>query len=229
MWAVIRYGGIEKVKKKIPVIVLNILVIAWLIILQSTKVSATLGNIESLVYSDDEFDDDKSFATSLKSTFATGGLKASLWTRPASEYGINSIMSNSDCTYISAQGSSDGSVIELKKNSVYYRPDNVVKGMNGNLVFLSVCYGAKTDSSSGANLCSTIVNRGYRAAIGYKAEVGVEECRAFEKEFFYNWVVEKKYLLPAFTTARDYVSSRYGSSNAVVTSAAYFGNGALKH
>ena len=207
-------------KRKKLVILLNILVIAWLIILQSTKVS--------LVYSDDEFDGDKSFATRLQNIFTTGGLKASLQTRPASAYGINSIMSNSDCTYISAQGSSDGSVIELKKNSVYYTPDNVAKGMNGNLVFLSVCYGAKTNSS-GANLCSTIVKRGYRAAIGYKTEVGVEECRTFEKEFFYNWIVEKKYLLPAFSTARDYVSSRYGSSNAVVTSVTYFGNGSLKH
>ena len=52
-------------KRKILVISLNLLVIAWLIILQSTKVSATLGNIESLVYSDDEFDGDKNFATSL--------------------------------------------------------------------------------------------------------------------------------------------------------------------
>ena len=159
-------------KRKILVISLNLLVIAWLIILQSTKVSATLGNIESLVYSDDEFDGDKNFATSLKSTFTTGGLKASLWTRPTSEYGINSILSNSDCTYIS---------------------------------------------------------KGYRAAIGYKGKVGVGECREFEKDFLYNWVVEKKCIINAFTAARDYVSSKYGSSNPVPATAAFFGNGSLKH
>ncbi len=216
-------------KKKILVMTLNIVVIAWIVLLQSTNVSATMGNIESLVYSDDEFDGDKNFATSLKSTFATGGLKASLWTRPTSKYGINSILSNSDCTYISAQGSSDGSVIKLKNNAAYYTPDDVAKDMNGNLVFLSVCYGAKTNKVFGMNLCSTLVSKGYRAAIGYKGKVGVGECREFEKDFLYNWVVEKKCIINAFTTARDYVSSKYGSSNPVPATAAFFGNGSLKH
>ncbi|MDD6234443.1 MAG: hypothetical protein PUB17_04620 [Lachnospiraceae bacterium] len=216
-------------KKKVLVIILNLLVITWLIILQSTKVSATLGNAESIVYSSDNFDGEKNYAVSLKKIMENSGKNALIFERPKSVYGINSILSNSDCTYISAKGLTDGSIITLDKNYVYYRPDDVIKGMSGNLAFLSVCYGAKTDKVSGENLCTTLMNCGYRAVIGYESQIGVEEARAFEKEFFNNWMIDKKTLTNAFCSAKDYTSSRYGSNNPVSTSVRYFGNGALKH
>lgn len=216
-------------KRQKIVIVLNLLVIAWLIILQTTKAPDTLENVDAVVYSADFFQDEKNYAATLTNIMTDGGIKASLYERPTSVYGLNAILSNSDCTYISSMGQPDGSIIELKQYSVYYRPDDVTKDMNGNLVFLSVCYGAKTNKVSGMNLCSTLVSKGYRAAIGYKGKVGVGECREFEKDFFYNWVVEKKCIINAFTAARDYVSSKYGSNNPVPATAAFFGNVSLKH
>lgn len=42
-------------KKKVLVMTLNIVMIAWIVLLQSTNVSATMGNIDSVIYSDDFF------------------------------------------------------------------------------------------------------------------------------------------------------------------------------
>lgn len=88
-------------KKKILVMTLNIVVIAWIVLLQSTNVSATMGNIDSVIYSDDFFRGDKNFANEIKSCFEGRGNKTGLNSRPTSAYGINAILTNSDCTYLS--------------------------------------------------------------------------------------------------------------------------------
>lgn len=46
-------------KRQKIVIVLNLLVIAWLIILQTTKAPDTLENVDAVVYSADFFQDEK--------------------------------------------------------------------------------------------------------------------------------------------------------------------------
>lgn len=152
--------------------------------------------------------------------------------RPTSVYGLSSILSNSDCTYISTHGHTSGSklVLDMTTNpNIYYTALNVPTQMNCNLAFISACYSAKTNTDTNTNLCSKLVSCGYKTVIGYKTEVNVVASRELEDVFYKNWITYKKPASAALSTAREYVSSIYGSNSEAVTSVTLYGNSGLMH
>lgn len=220
-------------KKKILVMTLNIVGIAWIVLLQSTNVSATMGNIDSVIYSDDFFRGDKDFANEIKSCFEGRGNKMGLNSRPTSAYGINAILTNSDCTYLSSHGYSRGGKFWLSYNNgngavTYYTLSDVPKNFTSKLLYLNVCCGALT-TSSGTSLASKFVSGGFKTAIGYTKEIEVTSARVLEENFFKQWVTYRKPASTALSAAKEYTASVYGSKDLAVTSVKLFGNGGLVH
>ncbi len=217
-------------RKKILIATLNIIVIMWISILSCSNVSATIGNTETFVYSNDFFSGDYYHLLEMGGYFTNEGKSVNYIARPKLAYGLNSILTNSDCTHISTHGMSAGSKLVLDNDPyVYYMPSNVPTQMNCNLAFISACYGAKTNTSTNTNLCSTLVSRGYKTVIGYKEEVGVQSSRVLEDTFYKNWITYGKPASAALSTARSYASSVYGSNDEAVTSVTLYGNGGLVH
>lgn len=220
-------------KKKILIITLNIVMIAWIVILQSTNVSATIGNIDTYIYSEDFFNGDMDFGSEIKTCFEGRGNKMTLSKRPGSAYGINTIITNSDCTYLSSHGHSKGGQFWLSYNNgtgavKYYTLSDVPNNFSSKLLYLNVCCGA-LKTSSGDSLCSRFESGGFKTVIGYTKEIEVTSARVLEENFFKQWITYRKPASTALTAAKEYTSSIYGSSDLAVSSVKLFGNGSLVH
>ena len=92
--------------------------------------------------------------------------------------------------------------------------------MDCKFAYISVCYGAKSNTVTGKNLCSTLISNGYKAAVGYNTSVKVSESRVYE-ETFYKYLARGKTVHEARVATENELGGEYSD---IISSAQYFGN-----
>lgn len=196
----------------------------FVFLFQTTSVNATIGNVSIFVHSDDYFSGDKTFVNNLSLFFRASGHSVLAEDRPKAVYGMQQYMKNAESIYVSCHGGSEGSVIVLDagsslKSSVFGVSD-VPSGMECKFAYLSVCYGAKNNTGTGKNLCSTMISNGYKAVVGYDKSVTVKESRLYE-ETFYKYLSRGKSVYEAKIATEKELGDDYSK---IIDSTKYFGN-----
>lgn len=200
------------------------LLFSFIFLFQTINVKATIGNVSIFVYSDDYFSGDKAFVNKLSLFFRASGHSILLENRPKAVYGMQQYLKNSESIYISCHGIEEGSVMILdivnSSNMTYFRSFDVPGGMDCKFAYISVCYGAKSNTVTGKNLCSTLISNGYKAAVGYNTSVKVSESRIYE-ETFYKYLARGKSVYEARLATEEELGDKYSK---IISSAQYFGN-----
>lgn len=201
-----------------------LILLLFIFILQTTSVGATMGNKGVFLYSGDYFSDDRIFVDKLSMYFRLSGHSTLTENRPKVIYGMQQHMKNSESLYISCHGRHEGSVMVLDTGSssvsAVFGAADVPIGMDCKLVYLSVCYGSKSNISTGKNLCGTFINNGYKAAVGYDKSVSVENSRIYE-EAFYRYLSRGESIYGAKMATEKELGD---SCKEIIDSADYFGN-----
>ncbi len=204
-------------------------ILAIFCILISMPVFAYAANVKaSFIYSDDYFLNDEEHSKMLQSYFTTKGYSTNLETRPTIVYGLNQHLIHYKAVFLSSHGLQEGSKVVLK-NGVYYGPDDITTDVGAEFVFVSACYSAKTNIHSNKNLCSTLIANGAKAAIGYEDTVYVSSSRYYENIFYQKFIGLGGNAAWAYVQAQTQTRDEYGSSDTVVTSVKFFGNGEYKY
>ncbi len=159
-----------------------LLVLSFLLLFPSVKVEAVMGNVTTLIYSDDYFSGDKAVVSDYYEHFVSAGLSCRLTSRPTSVYAMQQEFKNSESVYISCHGTEIGSEIVLDSGITFYATD-VPANMRCKLAYLSVCCGGKTSVATGYSLCNNLIKNGYSVVVGYKTSVRVAYSRIYEKAF----------------------------------------------
>ncbi len=159
-----------------------LLVLSFLLLFPSVKVEAVIGNVTTLIYSDDYFSGDKAVVSDYYEHFVSAGLSCRLTSRPTSVYAMQQEFKNSESVYISCHGTSTGSEMVLDSGRTFYATD-VPSNMSCKLAYLSVCCGAKTSVATGYSLCNNLIKNGYSVVVGYKTSVRVAYSRIYENIF----------------------------------------------
>lgn len=168
----------------------KILILAFLFILMLSiiRVDATMGNINSFIYSSDYFYGDYSGVNNIAQCFRNKGISAEMMERPKSVYGMQQYFKYSESVYISTHGILEGGVLVLDGDEIsptlMFKASDVPKDMECKLVYMSACYSAKTSTDTRKNLCSAFISNGYKAAIGYTDSVSNTVSKDFEREFY---------------------------------------------
>lgn len=173
-------------------------------------------------HSNDYFTNDLQYVNSIQSYFDTYGMFTSVAIRPNVIYGWNYVIGISTYFFVSTHGSSDGSNLKISDTG-RYKSENVSTN-HCRIAFLSACYSAKTNTTSGNNLCQTFVNNGAEAAIGYNALVTTSHTRVFETQFYYNYVSNEYSLATSKANALVYVNNMFGSSCNLSSATKTFGD-----
>lgn len=163
---------------------LLLFIISFFILLPTVQVTATIGNTTTFLYSEDFFTGDKNIITSYYQKFISRNMPARLSSRPTSIYALQQELKNSESVFISSHGTDIGSVIVLNvtgSSTLLFDCSDIPKNMDGKLVYLSICYGAKNNAATGQNLCNTLVKNGYSTVIGYNTAVSSSKSRTYEK------------------------------------------------
>lgn len=209
-----------KILKKIAVVLLGIIISFGF----SVNVNATIGNVDTFIYSDDFFPGDMNYVnTVLRSNCILSGKSAISSSRPTNVYALKSNFINSDCIYISTHGKSEGSELVLTQGnpSVSFKATDVPTNMSGNFAFLSACYSAKNDAS-GKNICAEIANNGYAVSVGFTTAIAVSHVRTFEQKM-YQKLYEGQVYGAAFYYAKQSCENLYGVNANISTSARIYG------
>lgn len=167
----------------------TLLILLLLVFLfQTTSVGATIGNKGIFLYSSDYFSNDRIFVDKLAMYFRLSEHSTLTENRPKVVYGMRQHMKNSESIYISCHGRYEGGVMILdtgsSSDSAVFGAADVPIGTDCKLVYLSVCYGSKNNTSTGKNLCGTLISNGYKAAVGYDKSVSVKNSRIYEEAFY---------------------------------------------
>ncbi len=201
-----------------------LILLLFIFILQTTSVGATMGNKGVFLYSGDYFSDDRIFVDKLSMYFRLSGHSTLTENRPKVIYGMQQHMKNSEPLYISCHGRHEGIVMVLDTGSssvgAVFGAADVPIGMDCKLVYLSVCYGSKSNISTGKNLCGTFISNGYKAAVGYDKSVSVENSRIYE-EAFYRYLSRGESIYGAKIATEKELGD---SCKEIIDSADYFGN-----
>lgn len=217
--------------KKISKNKLLLIIILFLLFLPAVRISATIGNTTTFIYSEDFFAGDKNTISSYSQKFVSHGKASRLSSRPTSIYAMQQELKNSESVFISSHGTEIGSVIVLNvsgSSTLLFNCSDVPKNMDGKLAYLSVCYSAKNNAATGQNLCSALVKNGYSTAVGYYTAVLSSTSRVYENIVIDN-LMEGDTIYDALIYARNHLQSIYGSKyNDVISAERTYGDLNLK-
>ncbi len=186
-----------------------------------TSAQAASGTF-SFLHSLDFFPYDNVAASNLASYANGAGYYTMVIQRPSNVYGINSYFQNTKNVYISTHGEYSGGKLILTQLGAEYNSNNVVSSLSNPLIYLSACYAAKTNSTSG-NLCSKLVNSGVGCVISYSDEVDLYTSRYFEDVFFEKTLEDGYSILASFGMAISNTVSLFGQTT-TTSSCEIFGN-----
>ena len=165
-----------------------ILLLVFLLLLPSVRVDAASGNIFVFLHSEDFWAGSEkkvdSYRACLKSYKSTTRLDA----RPTIVYGMQQHLKNCGSLFICCHGLNEGSVLVMDivgTEFILFRTSDVPKNMDCNLAFLGACRSAQKNTTTGKNLCSTLVSNGYKTVVGYNTDVNNPFAIEFEENFFY--------------------------------------------
>lgn len=200
-----------------------LLVLPFLLLFPSVKVEAVMGNVTTLIYSDDYFSGDKAVVSDYYEHFVSAGLSCRLTSRPTSVYAMQQEFKNSESVYISCHGTSTGSEMVLDSGRTFYATD-VPANMRCKLAYLSVCCGGKTSAATGQSLCNNLIKNGYSVVVGYKTSVSVAHSRIYEN-IFMNRLREGDTVREARNYTSDFMRINHKNIyNSVVPSVVVYGN-----
>lgn len=198
-----------------------LLIFAAVLIFAPINVFAT----DTFLYSTDYFSGDDTHANNLKAYCTSAGHSSFTASRPTMVYGINSNLLYSTTLFISTHGRSQGSALKLYSTAWYTAAD--LSTVGAEFVFYSACYGAKTDTWTGVNLCSKTITNGASAAVGYADLVDLFFSRFYEDHFYQNAMTYGNNIYTSYINAKADLAQAYGTTNTVYTSVQFFGNGGL--
>lgn len=165
-----------------------IFLLVFVLALPIVRVDATSGNVFIFLHSEDFWAGSQkkvdSYRTCLKSYKSTTRLDA----RPTIVYGMQQHLKNCGSLYICCHGLEEGSALVMDivgTKFIVFRTSDVPKDMNCNLAFIGACRSAQKNTTTGKNLCSTLVSNGYKTVIGYNTDVKNSFAIEFEENFFY--------------------------------------------
>lgn len=207
-----------------------IFIMSFILLLPVIRVDATIGNINTFIYSNDYFYGDYEGVNNIAQCFRSKGISAEMTERPKIIYGVQQYFRYSESIYISTHGLSEGGVLVLDDSNaskqVLFDYSNVPTNMECKLAYLSACYSAKTNTSTRKNLCSTLISNGYQAAIGYTDQVSNTVSKEFEREF-YSHLSKGESVYSSLNSAKNYISKNNLLGKAFVDLVQAFGNQAL--
>ncbi|MBD5157634.1 MAG: hypothetical protein HDT13_08380 [Butyrivibrio sp.] len=108
--------------------------------------------------------------------------------RPTVVYGMQQHLKNAGSLYVCCHGRDEGSVLVMDivgTKDILFRTSDVPANMDCKLAYLGACRSAQNNISTGKNLCGTLVSNGYKAVVGYNADVSHYLAMEFEENFFY--------------------------------------------
>lgn len=208
-----------------------IIVVIAVLLIPAVRADATMGNINSFIYSSDYFNSKYSKVNYIAQCFRDKGISAVMTERPKSVYGLQQYFKNSESVYISTHGIADGSVLVLDENDIsptlIFNASDVPKSMECKLAYLSVCYSARTNISTRKNLCSTLISNGYKVVVGYTESVSNTVSKEFEREF-YSRLSKGESVYSSLVGAKNYIRDNYNNFyDRFLNSVGAFGNQGL--
>lgn len=208
-----------------------IIVVIAVLLIPAVRADATMGNINSFIYSSDYFNNEYSKVNHIAQCFRNKGISAVMTERPKSVYGLQQYFKNSESVYISTHGIADGSVLVLDGTDVsptlIFNASDVPKSMECKLAYLSACYSAKTNISTRKNLCSTLISNGYKVVVGYTESVSNTVSKEFEREF-YSRLSKGESVYSSLVGAKNYIRDNYNNFyDGFLNSVGAFGNQGL--
>lgn len=197
-------------------------------LLPITRVDATMGNINSFIYSSDYFNSEYSKVNYIAQCFRDKGMSAEMTERPKSVYGLQQYFKYSESIYISTHGIADGGILVLdggdSSPTLIFKTSDIPQNMECKFAYLSACYSAKTNINTRKNLCSMLISNGYKAAVGYTEAVSNTVAKEFEREF-YSYLSKGWSIYSSLAGARDYIHDNYnGYYDGFLNSVSPFGN-----
>lgn len=187
-----------------------IIILSFILLFPAVRVDATIGNVNSFIRSDDLFPGDEVFVSGHCSTLSSQGYPTILLDRPTMVYGLQQHLKYSESIFISCHGR-PGELVLLSGStlsSAVFRPTDVPADMECRIAYLSACYSACKNEKTGKNLCSTLIDNGYQAVIGYTSDVDIRSSRIFEEAFYY-YLSDGASVNRAVELAKKFMSKRY--------------------
>lgn len=217
--------------KKISQNKILIFILTFVLLFPTVRADATIGNINSFIYSNDYFQGDYRGVNNIAQYFRNVGMSAVMTERPNIIYGVQQYFKNSESVYISTHGTEDGGELVLDNSNasklVLFKSSDVPKNMDCKLAYLSACYSAKTNVNTRKNLCSMLISNGYQATIGYTEAVSNTIAKEFEREF-YSHLAKGESVYSSLDSTEKYMSETYRwTCEAFLSSVQPFGNQGL--
>ena len=204
-----------------------IFVLLFVLLIPVVRVDATMGNINSFIYSGDYFYGDYSGVNNIAQCLRSKGISAEMTERPKSVYGLQQYFKYSESIYISTHGILNGGVLVLDGDDIsptlMFKASDVPKEMNCKLAYLSACYSAKTNTDTRKNLCSVLISNGYQVAVGYTDAVSNIVSKDFEREFYSNFSKGES-MYSSLNRAKDYITKNNLLGKTFVDTVQQFGN-----
>lgn len=158
-----------------------------ILFLPSVNADATMGNVFVFLHSEDFFPGNSHDVGLYCRDFTACGHDALLAERPTIVYGMQQNLKNAESLFVCCHGKDEGSVLLIDivgTKEILFRTTDVPKNMDCKLAYLGACRSAQSNTTTGKNLCSTLVSNGYKTVIGYNADVKNPLAIAFEESFF---------------------------------------------
>lgn len=189
-----------------------IIVVIAVLLIPAVRADATMGNINSFIYSSDYFSGDYRGVNDIAQYFRNAGISAVMTERPNIIYGMQQYFKNSESVYISTHGTEDGGELVLDNSNaskqILFKSSDVPQSMDCKLAYLSACYSAKTNINTHKNLCSTLISNGYKAAVGYTESVSNAMAKDFERKF-YSYLSKGENIYNSLNNAKKYMAETY--------------------
>lgn len=209
-----------------------VIILSFILLFPAVRVDATMGNVNSFIHSEDCFEGDRDFVDGHRSTFQSKGYSAILLDRPTVIYGLQQHLKNSESVFISCHGDENGGELVLipgsSLSSSVFKPADVPVNMECKLAYLSACKSACKNTATGKNLCSTLINNGYKAAMGYTDNVDIWYSRIYE-EVFYLYLTDGMSVYGAVDATNRFLERNYPKVyEEIVPFVVVFGNLGIK-
>lgn len=188
----------------------------------AVRVKASFIGTAVLFHSNDEWSGDASFIHGIGTSLSNVNFNVIEAQRPSTIYAFNTNLQSSDVFYLRCHGLASGGVIQLS-SGVNYNSGNLPASLSNDIVFISICYGAKNNATYG-NLCSNMVTAGAGTVFSYSDTVYVAEARYLEQQFFTQAIDNHRNMLVSYSLARNATASYYGINSTAQSSFCMYGN-----
>lgn len=204
-----------------------ILLLMFALLLPATRVDATMGNVFIFAHSEDFFPGNSKTVNMYYRNFVNKGHGAMLAARPTAVYGIQEYFKNAESFFICCHGKNEGSVLLVDivgTKEILFRTSDVPKSMDCKLAYIGACRSAQNNTSTGKNLCSTVVSNGYKTVIGYNDDVNHILASQFEDSFF-DYLAQGKSVYASINETIDYFEDMDADKyKEIINAVSAFGN-----